>query len=224
MSLVTQPPRLASQTAALEGFATSSSLVTHLSSPGNASSTPGSPPANHARVGRFPAHENGPGFPVAPTSAAGSPSCSPDDTPPPRNNAAAYDAADQGRRTGCNGSICAARQDACLAPSPALAPATIRSSPAPIRFTREEHPSSRRRTFLGEVLEENPPKKTVTFKPAEEDEFHPAADIRHGANLWLVKEALGHESIETLSPYVKLTIPDLKKTLARCHPRERDGR
>ncbi len=48
--------------------------------------------------------------------------------------------------------------------------------------------------------------------------------IRHGANLWHVKEALGHESIETLAPYVKLTIPDLKKTLARCHPRERDGR
>ena len=48
--------------------------------------------------------------------------------------------------------------------------------------------------------------------------------IRHGANLWHVKEALGHESIETLSPYVKLTIPDLKKTLARCHPRERDKR
>jgi len=48
--------------------------------------------------------------------------------------------------------------------------------------------------------------------------------IRHGANLWHVKEALGHESIETLTPYVKLTIPDLKKTLARCHPRERDAR
>ncbi len=48
--------------------------------------------------------------------------------------------------------------------------------------------------------------------------------IRNGANLWHVKEALGHESVETLAPYVKLTIPDLKKTLARCHPRERDGR
>jgi site-specific recombinase XerD len=48
--------------------------------------------------------------------------------------------------------------------------------------------------------------------------------IRHGANLWHVKEALGHESVETLAPYVKLTIPDLKKTLARCHPRERNTR
>jgi site-specific recombinase XerD len=47
--------------------------------------------------------------------------------------------------------------------------------------------------------------------------------IRHGANLWHVKEALGHESVETLAPYVKLTIPDLKKTMARCHPRERDA-
>jgi site-specific recombinase XerD len=48
--------------------------------------------------------------------------------------------------------------------------------------------------------------------------------IRNGANLWHVKEALGHESVETLTPYIKLTIPDLKKTLARCHPRERAAR
>jgi len=48
--------------------------------------------------------------------------------------------------------------------------------------------------------------------------------IRNGANLWHVKEALGHESIETLTPYTKLTIPDLKKTHAKCHPREKDHR
>ena len=176
MSLVTQPPRLAALPLGPEGFATSSSLVTHLSSLGNASSNPGSPPANHAPAGRFPARENDPGFPVAPASTAGSPPCSPDDTPPPRNNAAADAAADRGRRTGCNGSICAARLGTCPAPSPATAPATIPSSSFPIRLTREEHPSSRRKTFLGEDLEENPPKKTVTFKPPEEDEFHPAAD------------------------------------------------
>jgi len=48
--------------------------------------------------------------------------------------------------------------------------------------------------------------------------------IRNGANLWHVKEALGHESVETLTPYTKLTIPDLRKTHARCHPREKDSR
>lgn len=46
--------------------------------------------------------------------------------------------------------------------------------------------------------------------------------IRGGANLYHVKEILGHESLETLKPYTKLTIVDLKKTHARCHPRERD--
>lgn len=48
--------------------------------------------------------------------------------------------------------------------------------------------------------------------------------IRNGANLWHVKEALGHSSVETLKPYTKLTAIDLKKTHARCHPREKDSR
>lgn len=42
------------------------------------------------------------------------------------------------------------------------------------------------------------------------------------ANLYHVKELLGHEQLETLRPYVKLTITDLKKTHAKCHPRERE--
>lgn len=46
--------------------------------------------------------------------------------------------------------------------------------------------------------------------------------IRGEASLWHVKDLLGHESIETLVHYVKLTIVDLKKTHKRCHPRERD--
>jgi len=46
--------------------------------------------------------------------------------------------------------------------------------------------------------------------------------IRSNANLYHVKDMLGHESLETLKPYTKLTIQDLKKTHARCHPRERD--
>lgn len=46
--------------------------------------------------------------------------------------------------------------------------------------------------------------------------------IRSGANVYHVKELLGHASLRTLSPYTRLTIVDLKKTHAKCHPRERD--
>jgi len=47
--------------------------------------------------------------------------------------------------------------------------------------------------------------------------------IRGGANLYHVKELLGHENLETLKHYTKLTIEVLKATHARCHPRERSG-
>lgn len=47
--------------------------------------------------------------------------------------------------------------------------------------------------------------------------------IRGNANIYHVKELLGHESIDTLKPYTKLTIMDLKKTHAKCHPREKDS-
>lgn len=46
--------------------------------------------------------------------------------------------------------------------------------------------------------------------------------IRAGANIYHVKELLGHESLETLKHYVKLNITDLKKTHQKTHPRERD--
>ena len=45
-----------------------------------------------------------------------------------------------------------------------------------------------------------------------------------GANMYHVKELLGHESLDTLKHYAWLTITDLKKTHRRCHPRERDRR
>lgn len=48
--------------------------------------------------------------------------------------------------------------------------------------------------------------------------------VRSGANLWLIKTQMGQASIEALKPYIKLTIPDLKKTHAKCHPREKDHR
>ncbi len=46
--------------------------------------------------------------------------------------------------------------------------------------------------------------------------------LRSGANMYHVKELLGHESLDTLKHYAKLTITDLKATHAKCHPRERD--
>jgi len=45
--------------------------------------------------------------------------------------------------------------------------------------------------------------------------------IRGGANLYHVKDLLGHESLDTLRHYAKLNVDDLKRMLARCHPRER---
>lgn len=46
--------------------------------------------------------------------------------------------------------------------------------------------------------------------------------IRGGANMYHVKELLGHESLDTLKHYARLTILDLKKTHEKCHPREKD--
>ena len=48
--------------------------------------------------------------------------------------------------------------------------------------------------------------------------------LRGGANMYHVKELLGHESLDTLKHYAKLTILDLKKEHHRCHPREREER
>lgn len=46
--------------------------------------------------------------------------------------------------------------------------------------------------------------------------------IRGGANLYHVKELLGHEDLQSLKHYTKLTINDLRKTHAKYHPRERN--
>jgi len=48
--------------------------------------------------------------------------------------------------------------------------------------------------------------------------------LRGGANMYHVKELLGHSSLNTLRHYAKLTINDLKKTHEKCHPREKDNR
>jgi len=47
--------------------------------------------------------------------------------------------------------------------------------------------------------------------------------IRGGANLYHVKELLGHEDLQSLKHYTKLTINDLRKTHAKCHPREKNS-
>jgi site-specific recombinase XerD len=41
-----------------------------------------------------------------------------------------------------------------------------------------------------------------------------------GANLYHVKDLLGHETLDALRHYAKLKVVNLRKTLARCHPRE----
>jgi site-specific recombinase XerD len=46
--------------------------------------------------------------------------------------------------------------------------------------------------------------------------------LRAGAGMYHLKELLGHESLDTLQHYARLTIVDLKKTHQMCHPRERD--
>ena len=46
--------------------------------------------------------------------------------------------------------------------------------------------------------------------------------IKSNANLYHVKQLLGHNSFETLNHYAKLDITDLQATHARCHPREKD--
>jgi len=46
--------------------------------------------------------------------------------------------------------------------------------------------------------------------------------IKSNANLYHVKQLLGHKSFETLNHYARLDISDLRKTHERCHPREKD--
>jgi integrase/recombinase XerD len=48
--------------------------------------------------------------------------------------------------------------------------------------------------------------------------------IRAGANIYHVKDILGHASLNTMKHYVRLNIEDLKATHKKCHPRERDGK
>lgn len=45
--------------------------------------------------------------------------------------------------------------------------------------------------------------------------------LRNGAQERILQEMLGHRSLQTLEPYTRLTINDLRAAHARFHPRER---
>lgn len=45
--------------------------------------------------------------------------------------------------------------------------------------------------------------------------------LRNGARERVLQELLGHKRLDTLEPYTRLTINDLKDAHARFHPRER---
>lgn len=44
--------------------------------------------------------------------------------------------------------------------------------------------------------------------------------LRSGANVWAVKDLLGHEDLETIEHYALLDLNDLKEMHRRCHPRD----
>ncbi len=46
---------------------------------------------------------------------------------------------------------------------------------------------------------------------------------RGGANLWHIKELLGHGHLDALQHSAKFSIADLEKTHAKCQRREREG-
>ena len=52
--------------------------------------------------------------------------------------------------------------------------------------------------------------------------LHQSEMIKCDANLYHVKQLLGHKCFETLNHYARLNIADLRKTHAKCHPREQD--
>lgn len=47
--------------------------------------------------------------------------------------------------------------------------------------------------------------------------------LRRGAGLRHIQQLLGHESISTTEHYTRVEISDLRRIIARCHPRERQS-
>jgi integrase/recombinase XerD len=46
--------------------------------------------------------------------------------------------------------------------------------------------------------------------------------LKAGADIRAIQELLGHASLETTQRYTKLDLGDLKRVVAKCHPRERE--
>ena len=46
--------------------------------------------------------------------------------------------------------------------------------------------------------------------------------LKRGADIRYIQELLGHASLKTTQIYTKITVKDLKKVHARCHPREKE--
>ena len=105
----------------------------------------------------------------------------------------------------------------------AVRPFLVRDPKERALFLDHHHKRPSRR-FLGRILPRyaqaaaiDVPVTPHTFRRSCATEL-----IRGGANIYHVKELLGHETLETLKHYAKLTINDLRKTHERFHPRERD--
>ena len=67
------------------------------------------------------------------------------------------------------------------------------------------------------------PLLTITVPPRTFRRSCTTEMLRGGAGMYHVKELLGHESLDTLKHYAKLTITDVKAAHSKCHPREKDA-
>ncbi len=70
----------------------------------------------------------------------------------------------------------------------------------------------------GKLLDVDIPITPHTFRRSCTSEM-----VKANANLYHIKQLLGHKRFDTLNHYAKLNITDLKKTHQRCHPREKDN-
>jgi site-specific recombinase XerD len=77
-----------------------------------------------------------------------------------------------------------------------------------------------REAGIEEKSDDNPSEKRIT--PHTLRRSCTTEMVRADANLYHVKELLGHATLGTLKHYAKLNINDIKKTHEQCHPREKD--
>jgi integrase/recombinase XerD len=77
------------------------------------------------------------------------------------------------------------------------------------------------RTLLQIVRRASPPELKMRVTPHTFRRSCATEMLRGGANMYHVKELLGHQTLDTLQHYARLTIEDLKKAHRKYHPRER---